>query len=247
MGLDPRNKRAVQTAVFDGDDTLWETERLYDDARQAARSVVERSGLPGDVWEKRQRFIDVENVSILGFSPQRFPTSCAQAYEVIGAESGTNLDEAVRQAVYEAAASVFSNPASLVDGAEEVLTRLASDWRLILLTKGASEVQGRRIEESGLAGYFDEVRIVDTKTEDVWSKIIEEFAIDPAASWSIGNSLGSDIQPALSCGFSAIWIPAHVWEHEQHGADVVLPERTVRLSSLREVPSFLDSQERSAL
>lgn len=202
--------------------------------------------MPGDVWEERQRFIDVENVSILGFSPERFPTSCAQAYEVIGTRSGTNIDEAVREAVYEAAASVFSNPAPLVEGAEEVLQSLASDWRLILLTKGALEVQGRRIEDSGLADYFNEVRIVDTKTEEVWTKIIEELAIAPAASWSIGNSLGSDIQPAVSCGLSAIWIPAHVWEHEHHEADVALPERTARLSSLREVPSFLDSKERSA-
>ena len=233
----------MQTAVFDGDDTLWETERLYDDARRAARSVVEESGLFGNLWEQRQRLIDVENVRIFGFSPQRFPISCAQAYEVIGTGAGVKLDDAVGEAVYEAAASVFASPAPLVDGAEEILRSLASDWRLILLTKGAMEVQGRRIDDSGLADYFTELRIVDRKNEEVWSKIIEEFAIEPEASWSVGNSFHSDIQPAVSCGLSAIWIPAYVWEHEHEQADVVLPERTARLSSLREVPAFLDSQE----
>ncbi len=69
---------------------------------------------------------------------------------------------------------------------------------------------------------------------------MENLAIDPGSSWSVGNSLGSDILPALSCGLLAIWIPAHVWEHEQHGEDPLPTPRATLLSSLREVPSLFN-------
>jgi putative hydrolase of the HAD superfamily len=52
-------KRAI---VFDGDDTLWHTEWLYDDARQQAREVVEAAGLDGARWEELERRTDVKNV-----------------------------------------------------------------------------------------------------------------------------------------------------------------------------------------
>lgn len=54
-----------QVLVFDGDDTLWFVEPLYDEAHSKARSLVESSGLDGGSWEARQRILDVS---------QRHPT-----------------------------------------------------------------------------------------------------------------------------------------------------------------------------
>ena len=50
--------RGVLGIVFDGDDTLWGTEGLYDEARANARRVVAESGLDGANWEKIERRID---------------------------------------------------------------------------------------------------------------------------------------------------------------------------------------------
>ncbi|MEO8907547.1 MAG: hypothetical protein ABI310_05655, partial [Microbacteriaceae bacterium] len=47
--------------IFDGDDTLWLTEALYDDARASARAVVEHAGLNGTEWERLQRIRDLYN------------------------------------------------------------------------------------------------------------------------------------------------------------------------------------------
>src|SRR3712207_5887306 len=73
--------------VFDGDDTLWRTEPLYDRARQDARFVVENEGLDGARWEELQRRLDVANVARFGLSAKRFPTSCREAYLAVCAES----------------------------------------------------------------------------------------------------------------------------------------------------------------
>ena len=73
--------------IFDGDDTLWSTEPLYDDARAAAAEIVERAGLDAGEWERLERDIDVQNVQRFGLSSERFPTSCVEAYQTLARES----------------------------------------------------------------------------------------------------------------------------------------------------------------
>ena len=64
----------LQAVVFDGDDTLWRTEHLYDDAQIRARQIIVDAGIDGAEWEKLERKIDVQNVASLGFAINRFPT-----------------------------------------------------------------------------------------------------------------------------------------------------------------------------
>src|SRR5713226_8539462 len=99
--------RVVLGVVFDGDDTLWSTEQLYDDARSRARRVVADSGLDGAKWEELDRLIDVENVTRFGHSIERFPTSCAQAYEDLCRSAGQVPDPSVAERIRDAARSVF--------------------------------------------------------------------------------------------------------------------------------------------
>ena len=69
----------VCTVVFDGDDTLWATERLYDDARTAAQGLVVAAGIDGTRWDLTERKIDQDNVALMGLSAIRFPTSCSRS------------------------------------------------------------------------------------------------------------------------------------------------------------------------
>jgi putative hydrolase of the HAD superfamily len=108
----------VIAVIFDGDDTLWATEPLYDRARAEAREIVSRAGLDGARWEELERRLDVENVDAMGYSPDRFPTSCVQAYEQGCLATGARPDHEVAQLVRRAAASVFDADAPLVPGAE---------------------------------------------------------------------------------------------------------------------------------
>src|SRR4051812_19023858 len=77
----------VRGVIFDGDDTLWLTESLYDEARRRAREVVERAGIDGSEWERIQRERDISNVELFGHNAERFPTSCVEAFLLLnGAE-----------------------------------------------------------------------------------------------------------------------------------------------------------------
>lgn len=209
----------VQAIVFDGDDTLWHTEWLYDDARQRAREILEAAGLDGARWEARERLIDVENVARFGHGPERFPTSCVEAYEEICATTGRPLDEDVKAAIHAAAQAVFTRRAPLVEGAQETLATLRSRGvRLALLTKGDRAIQRSRIEQSGLGPMFDLIEIVEEKTPESIVEVLKRLGVPPAASLSVGNSVRSDVLPSIAAGVTPVWVDAHVWEYERdHG------------------------------
>jgi putative hydrolase of the HAD superfamily len=202
--------------VFDGDDTLWSTESLYDRARDEARAEVTRSGLDGDAWEQLERKLDVENVRHLGFSTERFPTSCVQAYEAVARASSVPVDERVRERVRSAASTVFSRDPQLMPGARKTLEMLRNRGiKLALLTKGDYDLQLRRVERSGLADLFDVINIVPEKPPNAFRNTVAELKVDSRDAWSVGNSVRSDILPAIEAGMRAVWIDAHVWEHER--------------------------------
>lgn len=224
-------------AVLDGDDTLWWTEPLYDDARRAAGRVVARAGIDPDRWERLERTLDVENVALLGFSPSRFPTSCVEAYRALASPPSL----AVEKAVLRAASAVFRAPAARAPSARPVLDALVRSYRLVLLTKGDDAVQRRRVEASGLADLLDVVEIVVEKGRGHFASLVQRFGASPSASWSIGNSWRSDIEPALASGLHAVWIDAHVWEYERHGPAVADHPRLVVARSLDEVPAAIEA------
>ncbi|HEY7501370.1 MAG TPA: HAD family hydrolase [Vicinamibacterales bacterium] len=229
------------TVIFDGDDTLWSTEALYDRARAEARRIVSAAGQDGAAWEALERRLDVENVGAMGYSPDRFPTSCVQAYAQICAAAGAAPDVDVVERVRRAAASVFDEEAPVVAGAEETLAALrARGARLALLTKGHPEVQARRVERSGLAKYFDMIEIVTDKSERTIIDLVHALGADVADAWMVGNSMRSDVLPALAAGLRAIWIDAHVWEHERTH-DHLRDERAITAARLSDVADLLAS------
>ena len=230
---------AILGIVFDGDDTLWSTERLYDDARANARRVVTESGLDGAKWEELERRIDVENVATIGFSTERFPTSCVQAYEETSRNEARFPDPGVARRVRQAARSVFDLDPPVISGAREMLTDLrAKGIRLALLTKGDRELQLRRIQRSGLSDLFDVIEVVSEKSPATILAVVARLGIDVESACMVGNSIRSDVLPALNAGLRAVWINAHVWEYER-ASDHLADGRVITLSSLADIPRVI--------
>lgn len=230
--------------IFDGDDTLWETEPLYDRARCAVATTVSARGLDPDRWDLLERVIDVANVERFGLSAKRFPTSCVEAYRRLASDEGLAADQELESAIWEAANSVFSQTAPLMPGAREVLSFLGQSYRLVLLTQGDIIIQRRRIEQSGLVDFFEQRVIVERKSSSVLSDVLHQLNAVPESSWVIGNSIPSDINPAIALSMNAIWLDTHVWEHEKR--ETLLPGAAVLIAtSLLEVPMLLRSPARA--
>lgn len=198
--------------VFDADDTLWFTEPLYDKAKNNCKLLIEDAGLDSEVWEELEQSINIENFDRFKLTPIRFPISCQQAYEKL---AGKKYDSILSKKIYSTANQVFSDVASLVPGAFETLKSLVQEFRLVLLSQGDDSVQKKRLSDSGLDFFFSKILIDNLKTTQSFEKILSEDGRPSHLTWSIGNSLASDINPALELGMNAIWIPAPVWQYEK--------------------------------
>lgn len=239
--MDSDSKRAAQLSrvdarpraiIFDGDDTLWLTEPLYDHARQDARRVIEAAGFDGAIWEALERKVDVMNVERLGHTLARFPTSCVDAYRTMCLEADREPDVRVETDIRSAASEAFEMPAPLVPFAREALTALkARGYLLALLTKGDPILQRRRIDQSGLAAFFDSIMVVGHKTPEAIASVLKKLGVNADSAWSVGNSLRSDVSPSLAAGVQPVWIDAHVWEYERdHNATI--DQRVIALDDL---------------
>jgi putative hydrolase of the HAD superfamily len=234
--------RVEPVVVFDGDDTLWLTEHLYDDARAAAGRVVEEAGLPSEMWWDEQLRIDVLNTGRFGLRAERFPTSCVEAYEVVANRRGQSPDPVVAERVWNEAAGVFTAVAPLTPGVEATLDLLRDDNQLVLLTQGDPRVQVKRLSDSGLKERFDEVVIVESKSSLVLTALLDELGASASNAWMVGNSVPSDVNPALAIGMKAIWIDAHVWQHEKRET-IVRTRGLFTASSISEVPGIVLGRE----
>lgn len=201
--------------IFDGDDTLWEMMPVYTKAKREFFSEMSSLGFDSQEVESVFESTDVANVNRLGFTKHRFPTSMAETYRLFCEKYQHAAEETVEQQMRRIGYRVFDRPPRIFNNAERILTRLRPYYKLILATKGDREVQQAKFDHSGLAGYFASIYLLDQKTDRELRQIIEECDLDVHNSWSIGNSLRSDINPGLRLGLKAIWIPYYTWDYEE--------------------------------
>jgi putative hydrolase of the HAD superfamily len=231
---------AIAGIIFDGDDTLWETMPHYVRAKRDFYNRMALMGFEVRAVEEKFEQIDLDNLARLGFSRSRFPTSMVNTYQAFCRDCGQPEDDLVAGEIASIAENVFNLPAIPLEGAPEVLTTLAESYRLFLLTKGDPQVQQRRINDSGLKGFFSAIYIVPDKSASDFRRIVRDQELSVETSWSVGNSLRSDINPALAIGLSAIWIPYYTWDAE---IDIEVPsDRLIKLDALKQILRILETQ-----
>jgi putative hydrolase of the HAD superfamily len=196
---------------FDGDDTLWENERLFVDAQAVLRRLVAGSGDPARI---DQRLIEAEknNLAHFGYGIKGFALSMIEtAIELTGGKiSGNDI-----KVIVDTAKSMLAADVVLLDHVAETLAALAGPYRLILVTKGDLHDQERKVARSGLAHFFSAVEIVSEKAPDTYRTLLKRHAVPSNRFLMVGNSLRSDILPVLEIGGSAVHIPHELtWSHE---------------------------------
>src|SRR6267142_2185109 len=228
-----RLRKKAPVLVFDGDDTLWFTMPLYRRAKEQFFMIMQLQGFDRGSVEEFFENLDAKNVRRLGFSGRRFSVSMLATYRTFCNNTGRRTDRAVEIKIRRTASQVFDRKPLLAPFATQTLNRLQKRYHLFLLTKGERKVQNKRLDSSGLRRFFRRVIIVPDKNFAVFKLVSKRYKLVPHNTWSIGNSLKSDINPALRAGFSAIWIPYQTWRYEE---GVQLRKwKPIKAQSLREV------------
>ncbi|MGB2911288.1 MAG: HAD hydrolase-like protein, partial [Anaerolineales bacterium] len=128
----------------------------------------------------------------------------------------------------------------LFEQAKVVLTELSQDYDLMMVTKGESFEQMRKVRQSGLAGYFRYIEVVGDKSKETYQELLGKFRFDPSRFLMIGNSLRSDIIPVLEIGGQAVHIPYdQTWFYENEGDQTVNTADYYEIEHLGQLPDLI--------
>jgi putative hydrolase of the HAD superfamily len=120
---------------------------------------------------------------------------------------------------------MLAHPIELLPEAEDTVRRLAESHTLVLITKGDLLDQERKLAQSGLGELFDAVEIVSDKKAR--RSIPAPFAAHgdgPDSAMMIGNSMKSDVLPAIEAGAWGVFVPHGLtWELEHAKAPEAHP------------------------
>lgn len=187
--------------IFDLDDTLLDTSDLYWKVREEFISLMERDGFGDKDLAACFESIDSVNISKYGHSPERYKCTMLEMYRGV---AGFLTDKKTKE-IIRIAKQISVEVPQLIDGALELLEWSKRHFRLALVTRGEPNVQMAKIDKHGLVKYFEEnIEIVPRKDENLFAELIASAGYLPSQTIIIGDSLKSEVNPALRIGATAI-------------------------------------------
>lgn len=219
---------AVTTLGFDADDTLWQNETFF---RMTEQRFTELLSGHGEHHVLSARLLEAErrNLAFYGYGVKGFTLSMIEtAVEVTKGE----VPASVIAEILSFGRQMLENPVETLPNVRETLDQLAGSYRLVLITKGDLFDQERKLAQSGLGEYFDAVEIVSEKTAQTYVRIFARHGDGAAHAVMVGNSLKSDVVPAIAAGAYGVHVPHEltwVLEHE------VAPEDNPRFRRIPDV------------
>ncbi len=196
---------------------MWENNIYFERAiAQFISFLNHRERSPAEV---REILNEVEREFILshGYGLTSFAHALVKTFERLSVEP---ITPALHQTIHGIAQVIASQPVQLLSQVPETLTYLSDRHRLILVTKGDLAEQLGKVERSGLKGWFAAVEVVAEKDVEAYRKILRKYDLPAGHAWMVGNSPKSDINPALTAGMNAVFVPhGDTWilEHEELG------------------------------
>ena len=239
-------KLPYKVIAFDADDTLWDCQSHFEAVEEHLYSLI----APYCENPKLELFeTESGNMADLGYGCKAFTISILEtAMRVAGNDlSITALSELLKDCK-----QLLHLPATPLPEVKETLRALrgkrkeksekrydtSDDFKMVVFTKGELQDQENKLKRSGLLKYFDDVEITSDKGQAEFLALCEHQRIHPSELLMIGNSLKSDIAPALAIGAWAIHIPFHVTWQLEH-VEEFDHERMVKIEHFSEILKYV--------
>ena len=219
---------SITTVGLDADDTLWHNETIFRLTHARFVNLLAGHADP-DPIEARLAEVEKRNLRLYGYGVKGFTLSMIEtAMELCEGDPPVGV---IRE-ILAAGREMLAHPVETLSGVDEALAALSERYRLVLITKGDLLDQERKLAASGLGDLFAAVEIVSEKDRGTYDRVFERHGTGPAEAVMVGNSMKSDVLPALEAGAFAVHIPYHVtWAHELADA----PEGHARYGALETI------------
>lgn len=229
----------ITTVGLDADDTLWHNETIFRLTQERLKALMAEMA-PPQALEAKLAEIEKKNLRLYGYGVKGFTLSMIEtAMERTGNEPPGRLIADILAAGRE----MLNEPVEPLPGVEKALDQLSQRYRLVLITKGDLLHQEQKLAASGLGDLFAAVEIVSEKDASTYARVFARDGTGPNEAVMCGNSMRSDILPALEAGAFAAHVPYPlVWAHEVAEAPVGHP-RFAELAAIGDLPGWIASLE----
>ncbi len=238
-----------QTLLFDLDDTLVHCNKYFHlILEQFAEEMSDWFGPYGisraELLQKHTE-IDIAGVQIHGFKGDHFPQSFVDTYRYFASLTGRKSSAVEIDHLFRLGRSVYEMEVEPYPHMDETLEHLVrAGHELHLYTGGEFSIQQNKVDRLKLRKYFgDRIYIRRHKNTDALEQILRESGLERSVTWMIGNSLRTDVMPALQCGIHSVYL-----KHENEWTFNLVPIEAppaagafLTLRSLTEVPGAIST------
>jgi len=228
---------AISLICLDADDTLWHNETWF---RRTFGRFAELMA-PFAPAHRVQRLLDEtehRNLPAYGYGAKGFILAMIETASEL---AGDALPPRTVREIVALGREMLAHPVEALPGVSEALPLLAGRAPLVLVTKGDLHHQEAKLAASGFGAWFTGVEIVSDKRPETYARIFERYGAAAERSIMAGNSVRSDVLPALEAGAWAALIPFElVWSHEAADPPEGHP-RYRELATLAELATWIDA------
>lgn len=231
-----------QVILFDLDDTILDTHSLYRRAKNELVQLIYKE-IPSTTSMLSENkiltlinMIDSVYLERMGLTRVRFPLTLQKVMHIILDIIYGQGDFKLESKAFKIGDAVFESIIPLIDGAVNTLTDLDNHgFDIRLYTEGDPSVQVNKVSMIPCNHVFSHIYIAcsekdkpssqskDKRIQFVTGKksdmntlknLINTEGLSPINTWMVGNSMKSDINPAISNSIKSVWFEGHGWYHD---------------------------------
>ena len=227
-------RRPVTDIFFDLDHTLWDFER---NSALTYKKIFGTHGISVSLPEFLECYIPLNLHYWKLYREGKIEKQALryQRLKTVFDQLGYSITDEMIHLLSEAYIDQLSTYTHLIPSALEVLRYLRPKYKLHIITNGFEEVQSRKLNNSGIAEYFD--KVIDSERAGVkkphpaiFHMALQLTGAMPDSSVMIGDSLEADILGARAVGLQTLHFNAHQEPSHENGPII---------EDLREIKRYL--------
>lgn len=241
-----------QRILFDLDDTLVYCNKYFhfilDQFADEMTTWFASAGLSRETIMNKHSEIDIAGVNLVGFQSEHFPQSFVDTYRYFSHLTGRTPSAIEEEKLWKLGNSVFELEVEPYPMMEETLYSLADNGHeLHLYTGGDNVIQRKKIDSLKLERYFeDRIYVRMHKNTSALEQILSDGGFDRSQTWMIGNSVRTDVLPALHCGINAVYLKQDgEWSYNLVPIDAKPKGAFFTLTALPQVPPAIQDYLKS--
>ena len=225
----------IEVVAFDADDTLWHNERAFRLTQDRFRALL-ADHADGDHLSERLLAAERRNLGTYGYGVKAFVLCMIEAALEV---TDRRVPGEVVAEIVAAGREMLEHPVDLLPGAAEAIdSALAGGREVMIVTKGDLLDQERKVAASGLGDLVHRVEVVSEKTPALYRRL---FA--GRSALMAGNSLRSDVNPAIAAGAYGVYVPHGLTWAIEHDEEPEGHPLFRRIESLAALPDLIASLE----